>query len=45
VSVAGVLNECFMALEKLLIANGAEIFRIGGCVGKANFSRKMVVSR
>jgi hypothetical protein len=33
-----------MVLEKLLIANGAEIFRIGGCVGKAIFHENGGVS-
>jgi hypothetical protein len=32
-------------MENPLIANGAEIFRIDGGVGKSKFSRKMDVSR
>jgi hypothetical protein len=32
-------------MESPLIANGAEIFRIDGGVGKSKFSRKMEVSR
>jgi hypothetical protein len=38
-------NEIFIVIEKLLIANGAELIRIGGGVEGAKYSRKMEISR
>jgi len=45
VRVTKLSNKIIVMMEKVLIENGAEIFRINGGVGKAKFSQNMVVSR